>query len=662
MGQKLRTVFSILFLSPFVVVILSVTAIMFLIAAYLRSAQPTSSLPQPGTQQHITKFSTVEEFQSYLKEAQSLDSYSSAVVNFGAPARDLMLEEKSTLTPTTATGVDRVSQTNVQVEGIDEPDIVKTDGKQIYLSSENLYYPMPVLRSAPEGIDLLEEESIMPVPPQGKTEILEAFPPESLTKIGTISRNGNLLLSKNILVIISNDTVTGYDVSDPSSPNEKWTMKLENNNSIVTARLHNETLYFITQTYIDSSRPCPIVPLSMGETSFRIPCTDIYHPVEYVPIDSTFTVFTVAPTSGAIQEKVSFTGSSASSIVYMSEKSLYLTYSYATDWAIFFFGFVKEQTEFLPSSVVSKIERLTSYEIGNQAKLLELQTILETYQQTLSDDERLKFENELNDRMQKYVTRHSRELEKTGIVKVRLSDMIVEATGEVPGRPLNQFSMDEYNSYLRMATTVGQTFGAGQSANDVYVLGSTLAIVGSVQDMGLTEQIYSVRFLEDRGYVVTFRQTDPFYVLDLSDPTSPTKKGELKIPGYSSYLHPIKKHQILGVGKEDSNVKLTLFDIQDPQNPKELDTYILQEYWSEALSTHHAFTQDELYDVVFIPGSNGGYIFSYKDNLLSLEKAVSDVSVRRALYVNDYLYVVGETQIVVLNEKTWEEVKTLDLQ
>ena len=280
MGQKLRTVFSILFLSPFVVVILSVTAIMFLIAAYLRSAQPTSSLPQPGTQQHITKFSTVEEFQSYLKEAQSLDSYGSAVVNFGAPARDLMLEEKSTLAPTTATGVDRVSQTNVQVEGIDEPDIVKTDGKQIYLSSENLYYPMPVLRSAPEGIDLLEEESIMPVPPQGKTEILEAFPPESLTKIGTISRNGNLLLSKNILVIISNDTVTGYDVSDPSSPNEKWTMKLENNNSIVTARLHNETLYFITQTYIDSSRPCPIVPLSMGETSFRIPCTDIYHPQE----------------------------------------------------------------------------------------------------------------------------------------------------------------------------------------------------------------------------------------------------------------------------------------------------------------------------------------------------------------------------------------------
>src|SRR3990170_475306 len=318
MGQKLRTVFSFLFLTPFVVVLLSISAIIFLFVAYLKSSQPIPPVPQPGTQQHIAKFSTVEEFQSYLKEAQSLDSYGSSVVNFMAPTRDLMLEEKSTLAPSAATGIERVSQTNVQVAGIDEPDIVKTDGKHIYLSSENVYYPMPLMRSAPEGIDLLEEQFIMPVQPQGETEILDAFPPEDLRKIGSVSQNGNLLLSKNVLVVISNDKVTGFDVSDPSSPKEKWTMKLENNNTIVTARLHDETLYFITQTYIDSSRPCPIVPISVGETSFRIPCTDIYHPVEFVPVDSTFTVFTVAPNSGAVQKKVSFTGSSASSIVYMS--------------------------------------------------------------------------------------------------------------------------------------------------------------------------------------------------------------------------------------------------------------------------------------------------------------------------------------------------------
>ena len=107
----------------------------------------------------------------------------------------------------------------------------------------------------------------------------------------------------------------------------------------------------------------------------------------------------------------------------------------------------------------------------------------------------------------------------------------------MPGKVLNQFSLDEYKGDLRIATTIGQNSWFGnfgqlaQSFSDVYVLDRNLKTVGVVKDLGKTERIYSVRFLADRGYVVTFRQTDPFYVLDLSNPSSPQVKGELKIPG-----------------------------------------------------------------------------------------------------------------------------------
>ena len=123
--------------------------------------------------------------------------------------------------------------------------------------------------------------------------------------------------------------------------------------------------------------------------------------------------------------------------------------------------------------------------------------------------------------------------------------------------------------------------------------------------MGLTERVYSARFIQDKGYVVTFRQTDPFYVLDLSDPASPKLAGELKIPGYSSYLHPITKDKIIGIGKEGQNVKVSLFDASDPANPQEVSKYTLSEYWSDILNTHHAFLMDEKHGVFFLPGLFG---------------------------------------------------------
>ncbi len=167
-------------------------------------------------------------------------------------------------------------------------------------------------------------------------------------------------------------------------------------------------------------------------------------------------------------------------------------------------------------------------------------------------------------------------------------------------------------------------------------------------------------WIEDKGYLVTFRQIDPFYVLDLSDPKNPQLKGELKIPGYSSYLHPITKDKILGIGKEESNVKISLFDVSNPEKPTESDKYILKEYWSDILETHHAFLLDEKHQIFFLPGSQSGYIFSYQKNKLELKKAISDISAKRAIYINDYLYIIGENKIVVLNELNWERINELE--
>jgi inhibitor of cysteine peptidase len=206
----------------------------------------------------------------------------------------------------------------------------------------------------------------------------------------------------------------------------------------------------------------------------------------------------------------------------------------------------------------------------------------------------------------------------------------------------------------------GLTGKGRQTTNDVYVLNDDLKQTGAILDLGLTERIYSARFVGDRGYLVTFRQTDPFYVLDLSDPEHPVRTGELKIPGFSSYLHPLTSELVLGVGSEDGKVKLSLFDVSNPANPQELDKYFLDEYWSEVSSNHHAFLQDPKHLAFFMPAGSKGYIMSYRDRRLSLAKVASEAQPVRALYIDDALYLVGNNKIQVLEEQNWNEIGKLE--
>ena len=161
------------------------------------------------------------------------------------------------------------------------------------------------------------------------------------------------------------------------------------------------------------------------------------------------------------------------------------------------------------------------------------------------------------------------------------SSTTYRATGDVPGFVLNQYSMSEHADRLRVATTSEPEWFADQtqaaSESRVTVLAEQagrLTAVGSVGGLGRGERIQAVRFLGDRGYVVTFRRTDPLYTLDLSDPTQPRVRGELKILGYSAYLHPVGEDRLLGVGQDateqgrTTGAQLSLFDVSDAAAPK----------------------------------------------------------------------------------------------
>jgi inhibitor of cysteine peptidase len=262
------------------------------------------------------------------------------------------------------------------------------------------------------------------------------------------------------------------------------------------------------------------------------------------------------------------------------------------------------------------------------------------------------------------------EIESTGIIKVKLDNLSV-SSGSVPGKLLNKYSMDEYDGNLRIATTkTGYWASETKSTNSVYVLDVTniennkINIIGELKDLGLDERIYSARFDKERLYLVTYKDIDPFMVIDLSNPKKPTLLGDLKIPGYSTYLHPLEENIVLGIGKDEYNdVKVSIFDVSDVENPKELNSYaIAGQKWSTALYEPHAFLWDNENRVVVLPAGDSAYILKiaeatedYKITMKKQDKHENYVS--RSLYINDYLFTFSYEEIHIINQKTWDIVK-----
>ena len=204
----------------------------------------------------------------------------------------------------------------------------------------------------------------------------------------------------------------------------------------------------------------------------------------------------------------------------------------------------------------------------------------------------------------------------TRIHKFDISDpkrTVYAGSGDVPGFLLNQFSMSEHDGRLRIATTTGvpglETADPAESTITVLAEKAGLLVrVGSVGNLGRGERIYSVRFVGALGYVVTFRQVDPLYVVDLRKPSRPRVRGILKVPGYSDYLHPIGAGALLGVGRDATQagvargIQISLFDVSDPRNPRRLDNVIQGKNGETGLeSDHHRFLYWAPRELIVVP-------------------------------------------------------------
>lgn len=301
---------------------------------------------------------------------------------------------------------------------------------------------------------------------------------------------------------------------------------------------------------------------------------------------------------------------------------------------------------------------------------------------------------------------------ETSIYRIHIENntIIPEAQGSVPGSILNQFSMDEYNNYFRVATTTWNNNApiwdnstktwvspSEQEHNNVYALNMNMSIVGNLTGLAPGEHIYSARFMGNKCYLVTFVKIDPLFVIDLSDPTDPKVLGELKIPGYSDYLHPYDENHLIGVGKHTEaadegffawyqGVKIALFDVSNTSNPIQIANYTIGERGSDSpvLRDHKAFLFDRQKNLLVIPALvaqidrseypgevppwaygkpvwQGAIVFNvtleegfaFRGGITHIENITEkddwNYYVQRSLYIEDALYTISNSKVKMNN-------------
>ena len=247
---------------------------------------------------------------------------------------------------------------------------------------------------------------------------------------------------------------------------------------------------------------------------------------------------------------------------------------------------------------------------------------------------------------------------ETKIVKIGLAGAFLsyEAEGMVPGYPIDQFAMSEKDDTFRIATTTWS------GVNSAFKLDQSLDVMGEVRDIAPGETMHSARFYGDTLYLVTFRQVDPFFVIDFSG--DPKVLGELKLPGFSEYLHPYDSDTILGVGHETvegqwgpvlDGVKITVFDVSDPADPTLADFAVIgdRSAYSHIMYDHKAALVS--HTAISIPVSFGGsttfHVYNIEDGMLAKKGLVqhADASWARSLYIGDYLYTLTSDMLKITN-------------
>ncbi len=533
------------------------------------------------TDSELPKFNSCQTLANKLKESYKIQEKSG--LGWGMRKDSIGIPEAANLSTDGigAGGLADYSTTNIQVAGVDEADIVKTDGKYIYTVSQN------------------------------NITVSQAYPSEEAKLLSQIKINGNLreifiegdnLLafgSRNIMLPLENTKKSSsekiisdfypnrsyryltfveiYNLSDYQNPTLKRRLEFEGN--YYSSRKIGNYVYFALNSY-------PDYQILRGLENETLPSILSEKAEKTLPV--------YRDSANTSSEFSSLCGCSDISYIDPVASSQYLTIV-----GLSINDYTKEVTK---EVILGSGENI-------YASLENLYIAKTDYSYRRGFDWFGLMSESKNDSS-----------EKTTIYKFSLDKDKINylGEGEVKGRILNQFSMDEYDNHFRIATTIGQVNRLeGRTSNNIYVLDKNLKLVGSLEDIAPGESIYSARFMGKKGYLVTFKKIDPFFTMDLADPKNPKIVGKLKIPGYSDYLHPYDENHIIGIGKNTieaeeiwggdfewhQGIKMALFDVSDFENPKEMHKVVIGDRGSDSpvLRDHKAFLFDKNKNLLAIP-------------------------------------------------------------
>ncbi len=518
------------------------------------------------------------------------------------------------------------SGTNVQVKGVDEADIVKTDGNYIYYLAAN---QLNILKADGAKTTLVSSTSL------SADDSWWGYNSELFilgTRLMVITQSYNTVWINDVNGGYENNTdqttAVIYDISNPAKPVQ--VVSLGQSGSYVSARMVGDYVYLVTSQYVYNlvkETPVTYIPATtVGAETKLLQPTDLY--MGGNPQSAAYTVV------GAINLKSGANFSSAKA-VFGGTSQLYAN----ADHLLLAIAQYSEETLPIAPDKDGKNVQITNGSNSTDLVLL-------------------------------------------GISEGQITKL---ASGNVPGSLLNQFSMDEYKNVFRVVTTLNSwqqriyTDGVdtyeydNTNSNALYTLDQNLSILGKIENLAKDETVQSVRFDGDIGYFVTFRQVDPLFAVDLSNPAYPRVLNALKIPGFSEYLHVFKDNLLLGIGYSadektgaTQGVKLSMFDTTNKSNVKEIATEKVDASWTIVGSNHKAILVDAEKNLIAFPADSNYYIYRYTEQGFELAAKVNmtaDLSSwnLRGLFIGNYFYVIGESGLTVISLTDFTVVGTVKL-
>lgn len=626
-------------------------------AGCLSADKETKDLDNVG----MTSFKSEKEMKTFFEQigtSGSRNVYSSSYTKTSVEMPEAAMDDAAN----GESGGGDYSTTNVQIAGVDEADIIKTDGKIIYYTP-SLYYTKNVVLHEDEKYPYYTYDTYQ------MTLVINALPAATASIISNITETGgNLYLADDLLITIStnykNSSIVAYDISDPASPQKAWEQEFEG--YYVDSRLIDDKLYFVANEYGFSVFPI----MYMGKELAYSDCYYPYGPDIIRPdADVSYFVTKLDTKTGDADETIALIGSH-STILFASGDNLYLTNYYYPDTQLMYLDFIESYgSDYLPSDTIKYIKKVLGYDLSTRIKYMAVSEAIGNYTADLSEDEIENFYNTFHKDYDAYASDLIIKAEKTTITKVNMETFEV-VSGVVPGRINGKFAMDEKDGFLRVLSTIGDSYRTEESTlrSMVSVLNTDMETVGTLDNVAEGEYIQTTRYVSDTLYLMTYTDNDPFILIDLSDPESPSVIGEMKLQGNYNYIYPISDTELVAFGTtgdwRDYRIKMSLYDVSDPTKPVESDVFYFNPDEYASVYDYHGFTWNSAKNLMIVPGSEHAFIFEIKDGQINLMKDDyhKDGHVVRSVYIGDNLYTFSEKEIHVFNMTNWSRVQVIQIE